>query len=180
METGMDKDEMQGLPGEPGEPGEPGIGGGGAGGHGGRGGRGGHGGSYATKRSYRYLLAISTIVAIVLCFTTLVIAHNASVNSDKIKRLQQENRRDERAAEAELRKSDKAQLVALLLVRQAEYRICVRQMVTRAAMVFDKHHDEPDLKLYDCRPNLVGKAATLLTPAERIALFRTIKAGKAP
>ena len=59
---------------------------------------------------------------------------------------------------------------AIDAARRAEYRICVRQQINRAAIDLPHQNDEPHLPLYDCTPNLKGKPARRLSPAEATAL----------
>jgi hypothetical protein len=58
----------------------------------------------------------------------------------------------------------------VVAARRAEYRICTRQMVNRAALDTDLTKDEGKLlPLYDCSPNLVGRPARRLTDGEASA-----------
>lgn len=167
----MTGETRQGQPGEPGKPGEPGVGGGGTGGTGGRGGRGG----YAVERHRSSVILVFVIVlAIGLSVGTLILAADVNSNTNSIKEL-------ERSDARQLRQENKDQTAAILeankalqAARHAEYRICVRQMINRAAINLDKDRDEPRLPLYDCAPNLIGKAARLLSPAQSRALERHV------
>lgn len=184
----MAQDISRGEPGEPGKPGEPGERGGGKGGHGGAGGRGGH--AYDIG-PYRRVVIFGTIVAIALSVGTLVLLFRVDANNQNIRKLQEKNRQQDRAVVTALFKADEQrnaavakineqQDVAIEAARRAEFRICQRQMTTRAALALDRFNDEPQLPLLDCRPNLQGKAAHPLTPSERAALLKQVKAGKAP
>ena len=169
--------------GQPGEPGEAGTDGGGAGGTGGRGGRGGD----SNERRLIWALAFFIVVAIALSVGTLLIAHDAQQNSnrveantDAITKLEAHDTAAAKALLVALQRSDTEQAQAIKLIRQAEFRICTRQMVNRVALNLDRLHDEPTLRILDCKPNLVGKVATLATPAEVRALEQTVRNGTAP
>ena len=60
-------------------------------------------------------------------------------------------------------------------IHQAEYRICVRQMVNRASIDAGSGDDEPKLPLYDCTPNLKGVPAHRMTAAEAAAFEQYVK-----
>ncbi len=66
---------------------------------------------------------------------------------------------------------------------RAEYRICQRQMVNRAAIDLPLGNDEPHLALYDCTPNLKGQPARRLSDSEAQAFeqhVRTTPASQLP
>lgn len=134
-----------GEPGKPGEPGEAGTPPGGAGGAGGAGGR---GGSLHDGR-FTVVVTFFLAVAVVLSIATVVISVNQANLND---------RQDD----------------AIQAAQRAEYRICVRQMINRAAINLDKGSDEPRLPLYDCTPNLSGHSARPLTPTQSRALERRV------
>lgn len=184
----MAADIRRGEPGEPGKPGEPGERGGGKGGYGGAGGRGGAGEAFGP---YRRVIAFGTIVAVALSIGTLILIQHVDANNQSIKRLQEKNRQQDRAVvvalfraneqrDVAIAKINDRQDAALKAAREAEFRICQRQMTTRGALALDRFNDEPQLPLLDCTPNLYGKAARPLTPAKRAALLKLVRSGKAP
>jgi hypothetical protein len=164
--------ERSGKPGAPGLPGEPGESGGGRGGAGGRGGRGGDAPRSAVE--HYGLLIFLVIVAVALSVGTLLLLIQVQNNADMIHDLEQSNaetfRLSQRAQDSALIEAKQA----LDAARQAEYRICVRQMINRAVLDTDRHGDERHLPLYDCTPNLAGNPARRLTPAEMRAFGRKV------
>jgi hypothetical protein len=156
--------------GELGEAGSPGIGGGGEGGRGGRGGT-------ASTRHWIWVALFAAIVAVGLSVGTLLLANDVRNNNAEITRLQ---RQDRAIARHENARQDQVDTQA----REAEYRICVRQQVTRAFLILDQvdegRDDVAKLPLYDCRPNLVGGPAKRLTPAERQRFLRSIRTATNP
>ena len=176
-----------GQPGEPGQPGESGAGGGGTGGHGGTGGAGGAGGSDPHARRLMVTIVFVVVVAVGLSVGTLLIAQDArnassaaEANSDAIRALEQSDNRQTLQNERALHRVDLQHDESLKLIRQTDYRLCVRQQVVRAAINLDRGHDEPNLKLYDCTPDLTGGVATSATPAQAAALKRAVRNGTAP
>lgn len=166
-------DEMrQGQPGEPGEPGEPGSDGGGAGGTGGHGGR---GGSATERRRSSAILIFVVVLALGLSAGTLILIAKVHDNADSIQALERSDARQLRKENRDQTEAILAANEAIAAARRAEYRICIRQMVTRAAMNIDLRHDEPPLRLLDCTPNLKGKPASPLSPAQARAFERTVQ-----
>jgi hypothetical protein len=157
-----------GEAGQPGQPGEPGYGGGGAGGTGGRDGRGG-------RVTYRGIILFVTVVALTLSIGTLLLVHHVDINAGKIGALQRSDAAQGRAIDAALRKANAQQDQAIVLIRQADYRLCLRQQVTRAAINLDRDLDEPTLPLYDCTPNLTGGKARPFTPSQTRAFIRRMQ-----
>lgn len=144
----MADDPRMGRPGLPGEPGERGRRGGGAGGAGGTGGAGGHAGV-----SHAAYWAIVCAVIVVAFLSSVVIWNTVRIQKS-------------------VNKANAAAITALhsiTLARQAEDRLCIRQMVTRAVINNHLAHDRDhiaDLPIYDCSPNVRGGAARLLTPVQ--------------
>ena len=150
--------------GHPGEPGEPGVGG-----HGGHGGHGGAGGTV----HYRGLIVFVMIVTVVLSVGTLILLKRVNDNTVRIATVERLDVQALRAADVArdavataLTKANQQQNTAIRLIREAEYRICVRQQVVRVAINQDRYHDEPALPLYDCTPNLTGFPARRLTASQ--------------
>lgn len=67
---------------------------------------------------------------------------------------------------------------AISAARQAEYRICVRQMVDRAVVDVTKNNDERHLPIYDCTPNLTGHPARRLTQSETLRWDHYVQTAK--
>ena len=166
MATG--KPSSEGQPGEPGQPGQQGQDGGGIGGKGGMGGRGG-------RVSYRRLTLFVIVVATVLSIGTLLLVHHVDTNGDQIRKLEQQNGNRTKLVALALFKANEQQNAAIALIRQAEYRICLRQQVVRAAVNADQDHDEPTLPLYDCTPDLTGGQATRLNTKQTAAFAARVK-----
>jgi hypothetical protein len=147
----------------PGEPGEPGVSGGGAGG---RGGAGGHGGAAKPEPAWLFAMIFIVIVAIGMSVATIIVVRRVDHNTQQIATLERQHASEARALISALAKADEQQADAIKAARQAEYRICVRQQIIRAAIDLDTGHDEPRLPLYDCKPNLRGQPARRLTPPQ--------------
>lgn len=166
----MTDDPRQGQPGQPGKPGEPGKPSG-IGGHGGAGGEGGRGGRARESHHLYIVMLVGLLFAVTLSTGTLILVTRVESNSDSISRLQAENAIQTQQANA---RQDRA----IVAARKAEYRICLRQQITRAALALDKNNDEPRLALYDCTPDLEGGEARLLTPKERRRFLHYVLTGK--
>lgn len=64
----------------------------------------------------------------------------------------------------------------LKATHQAEYRICVRQMVNRAVIDLDKiNNDEKHLPIYKCGPNKYGHKAIAMSTAEQNAFIEWVE-----
>jgi hypothetical protein len=162
---------VSGQPGQPGEPGEPGVHGGGRGGHGGAGGR---GGSASREKWLEALCLIAFLIAGVMSAYAIHVASVADHDAQRITRL-------ERVDVADLHHADDQHERSVQLIRQTDYRLCLRGQVTRAAINSDKDHDEPRLALYDCSPDLRGGVAVRLTAAQAAAFERQVaRRGYAP
>jgi hypothetical protein len=166
-------DDRQGRPGEPGQPGEPGEDGGGRGGIGGAGGAGGA----ARPIEHYKLLIFFVIVTVALSIGTIVLLVEVEANADRIAQLERDDVMALRAADAArdaiavaLVKANIGQRQAIEVIRQTDYRLCVRQQVVRVAINLDRAHDEPHLPLYDCAPDLKGGQARQLDAAQARAL----------
>jgi Tfp pilus assembly protein PilX len=171
-------DDRQGHAGEPGLPGEPGAGAGGRGGHGGAGGR---GGTVKPIEHYK-LLIFFVIVTVALSITTIILVVRVEANNDRIARLERDDVTSLKAADAArdaistaLTKANAQQDAAITLIRQTDYRLCVRGQVTRVALNIDRAHDEPTLPLYDCTPDLKGGQARRLTAAQARVLADRVR-----
>jgi hypothetical protein len=165
-----------GEPGQPGKPGEPGEHGGGTGG---RGGSGGQGGS-AVNEPNRLMWAVvfCAIIAIAVSIGTFIISNQVESNSDKIAKLERQHNMEARALIVALDTANDRQDAAIVLIRQAEYRLCVRQQIVRAAINLDQGHDEPVLPLYDCKPDLEGGTATRLNAKQTKAFEQYVRTAK--
>jgi hypothetical protein len=163
-----------GQPGEPGQPGAPGERGGGEGGHGGAGGRGGHAGVSHNGKLIG-LLVFVLVVAVGLSIATFIQTSHIDANADAIAALERKDAMQQRQVGVALTLANERQDQQIVNARKAEYRICVRQMVNRAAIDLDKGGDEVGLPLYDCTPNLTGEPARLLTPAQRAAFEHYVR-----
>ena len=170
-------DDHEGQPGEPGEPGESGHDGGGAGGAGGMGGRGGRG---AEEKRWLVLVIIGVIVTVALSVTTLVLLERVNSNSDHVAAIEHGDNERARALIVALEKANDRQDATDEQARRAEYRICLRQQVTRAALINHTIADKSPivLPLYSCRPNLDGGQATILSPKQRAAFLARVAQGK--
>jgi hypothetical protein len=124
------------------------------------------------------LLIFFTVVAVGLSIGTSLLVRNVQSNDGKIARLQAHDAAQSRAVDAALTKANKEQDAALVNARRAEWRICVRQQVTRAAILLDERDEGHSvvfhLPLYDCAPNLTGGAARLLNASGRNAFLRHV------
>lgn len=158
----MSDARTEGKPGEPGQPGEPGTATqGGAGGHGGTGGRGGEA-SHIGSRLLGFLVLAAIILAII-SGVSLWTAQRVSTNTDRIDRIVRNEVVHATQAEHAIWATD--------------YRICVRQMQLRAALILhvDFHPDRRllrSLPIFDCTPDLQGKPARKLTQAEARAYLK--------
>lgn len=120
----------------------------------------------------RFLFLVILIAGLSIGFA--IVINHVEDNTDQIAKLEHQHFNEQRALGVALAKANARQDSELRSQRQGEYRICVRQMVTRAAINLDTKHDEPRLRLYDCAPNLVGRPPVLLSLAQTRALKRRV------
>ena len=130
------------------------------------------------NRKWGWVLAFTVLVAIGLSIVTIIALRRVQQNSASIRQLEASDNKQAIALIAALDKANDQQDAAIVLIRQTNYRLCVRQQIVRAAINLDENGDEPRLPLYDCTPDLTGGEAKLLTPAQRKKFLAYVKAGK--
>lgn len=113
-----------------------------------------------------WLVWFVVILAIGISTVTLILLNHVHANNDRIEALERHNARQRQVIEKALTLANQRQDEALVLVRKAAYRLCVREQRIRIAINLDRSRDEPSLVLYDCTPNLTGGAARPLTATQ--------------
>lgn len=126
-----------------------------------------------THRYTRYVLWFFVIVALGLSIGTLLLVND-------IHRLEDQNDADARATARALRAENARQDQAIVRARRAEYRLCLRGQVTRAALNIHaaRDHHRLVLPLYDCTPNITGGPAARLSPAQTRAFEHYVQTSK--
>jgi hypothetical protein len=122
-------------------------------------------------------LSVLTGVAIVLAVGTLLLLGRVDKNTGRI------DRASTLALTTAVALSEHTAIFTHSLYA-TDWRICVRQMEVRAALILHVDVDSREplyryLPIFDCRPDLYGGTATLLSPKDQAAYLRHFDHGKA-